>query len=109
MSKIAIVVVLAVAACLIPDAMSACSSSQLDNLENQLEICSKGLPVQQFDGYWRWARDVTSRLKRETTCDLSKAPALFRSELRSIGYIGKKDLDRAVTCIANSIQYGICC
>ncbi|XP_034236567.1 uncharacterized protein LOC117642437 [Thrips palmi] len=109
MSKIAIVVVLAVAACLIPDAMSACSSRQLDNLETQLEICSKGLPVQQYDGYWRWARDVTSRMKRDTTCDLNKAPAYFQSELRNIGYIGKKDIDRAVTCITNSIKFEICC
>ncbi|XP_034236356.1 uncharacterized protein LOC117642374 [Thrips palmi] len=109
MSKIAIVVVLAVAACLIPDAMSACSSRQLNDLENQLKICSKGIPVQMGDASWRWARETISSMKKDATCDLNNAPTYFQSELRSVPYIGQKYIDRAVTCITNSIQYGICC
>ncbi|XP_034250373.1 uncharacterized protein LOC117650868 [Thrips palmi] len=103
-----ILLVVAVAACLVPSAMSACNSRQLDNLEKQLTICGRNLPVQQYGGSWQWSRSVTSTMKKESTCNLNNAPDHFQAALENSN-IGKASVDRAVTCIKNAIRYSVCC
>ncbi|XP_034249955.1 uncharacterized protein LOC117650553 [Thrips palmi] len=110
MSKMSFLVVVAVAACLVAEALSACPSRQLNSLETQIEICSRNVPVPyRGSGSWQWARYVSGKMAKEPTCNLDNAAGYLQGNLEGRGYIGKDDIDRAVNCLKTSISSGICC
>ncbi|XP_034236566.1 uncharacterized protein LOC117642436 isoform X2 [Thrips palmi] len=91
-------------------AQATCSRSSLNALEDQIKICTRNVPAQQFaEPSWQCARTVTGWLQEDDECDLSVVPDYLEDCLYSFGFIGKRSIQPAVACIKNAIDSEICC
>ncbi|XP_026288540.1 uncharacterized protein LOC113213634 [Frankliniella occidentalis] len=106
-SKLTLLFVALALACVCPNAYSyGCSSISLKHLRDQIQICTRNVPSQQyFNPGQTCSAEVSGALRGGSSCSMNQAPALLSQCLK--GY----SLDGATSqaCLKTAIDNGSCC
>ncbi|KAE8748574.1 hypothetical protein FOCC_FOCC004750 [Frankliniella occidentalis] len=86
--------------------LNACSSRTLGYLKQQIQICCRSVPSQQyFNPGFVCGNEVTSSLERDSSCSLQRAPEVLGRCLQRHYLQG----DAATACLKKALDNGVCC